>query len=465
MHLLGNKWFRLAEWTFTIFLTSIVYYGWQPWSLMLMRSGAYEWLCDTDVPPIDDNYRCEAQYDAVGSLYTLATSSEFIFGIFAGWLFDNVGPRLTAIVGEVLFFAGYVMILTSSSALPMYIPGHICAGAAVNLIAYPSFILAEIWPNRSQTLISVTLAVQVGATIIAPMMELVQVSSGWDFQVILGTYLAFCVPFVILYWLSLPRNRVLMRAEIAEATGAVYDQQAEKERDSGWHGYFNSMMTLEYVGVLIWYTASIMMYNSYTVRLRSHSGDAVANFMGWIMPAQGVLAVVFGFLNDKVITIWIILGITVGNILFLLIGFIPSTVAQYIGVVLYVITNSYIYTTKYTYTAELFPPEHFGKLAGTIGFASGWLQMFNILIDKSGAAYSSLFTGWVIASAVLCGVLGWFLFRQVKRGITYKTSVNDVETSVLASSESTSTAGSRKRRGSKSTSVTSSVPTSTLSSS
>ena len=425
---LKNKWVRLIIWAGAVLLTACPYYGWQHLSLLMYEDGAYAWLCSPEeiaeqaaanlANGVDSSFLCADQFNAVGSLYTYASSAEFVGGLFAGVLFDNFGPRLCGIIGEVLFFCGYAMLIWSSKSVQMYIPGAIIVGLCANFVAFPMFILAEVWPARKQLILASVLAVQAAATAIMPLMYVINHAANWSLSTSMLIYLLVCAPFAVFYILSLPRNRIHMKQEIAIANDEEYIPEDAKAK-SGWTGFLRCLVTVEWIGILLWYVVQIMIYNAYNVNLRSFAGEAVANYLGWIMPVQAICVIVFGWINDKVATLWLCGTLSVLNIIFMALGFANNDGVHYLSATLYAISNAYIYTTKYTYVSEIFSPEHFGKLSGAVGFAAGILQLFNILIDQSEPSYQVLFGSWIAVSVVFLGGVVYLYYRQKVLHINY----------------------------------------------
>ncbi|KAH0487062.1 MAG: uncharacterized protein KVP18_003754 [Porospora cf. gigantea A] len=415
MFSLTGKWTRLAISTVTIFLTSSVYYGWQHYSEMLLKGGAYSWLCTPDSLVDGEAYLCLEQFNAVGSLYTYGSSFGFFGTLLAGILFDNVGPRWCGIIGELLFVVGYACIGFSSPSVRLYVPGFIMAGLSGAFVCFPIFVLSEIWPSKARLIMAHSMAVQLLTTFVAPVMLTIQTATNWSFALIHNGYVSLCVPFAILYCICLPTTRLELRA--AKETSS---EESSDSPLSGWMGYLRLLFTVEWIACLLWYVVQIMTFNAYNVNLRLISGADVAMFFGWLYPFEGVVGLLWGVLNVYFPTLLICMVMTVMNIVMLLLTFTSVLPLHYISATLYVLSNAHIYTTKYTYMSEIFEVEHFGKLSGSIGFVAGLLQLFNILIDRTNPDYRALLGGWAGACTVtFFGVL-WIFYRQNYLGIDHK---------------------------------------------
>lgn len=427
--MMTNRWFRLTSATLAIFLTSSVYYGWQPFSLLLFRSGAYEWLCTPETTITGESYLCEAQFAAVGGLYTLGSSLGFCGTLVAGIIYDNLGPRVCGWVGEILFVLGYGLIGVSSPSLRLYVPGFIFAGLSGAFVCFPVFVLGEVWPRQAKLIMAHSMAVQLLTSFVAPVMVSLQDATGLSFAAIMTGYVALSIPSALLYCLSLPSSRAEIRAEMGDSAYEL------SEETTGWNGFFRLLLTVEWVTCLFWYVVQIMLFNSYNVNLRAVSGDAVATFMGWAVPFEGVTGLLWGVLNTYITTLWICISMTLMNIAMLSTTFAPPGPLHYVGVLLFVVSNSHIYTTKYTYMSEIFDSEHFGKLSGSIGFTAGVLQLLNIIIDKFSPPHRVLFGAWIGVAFVSLLAISSMQVRQ-RRGINYKIEV--VSSGSLAATSETS---------------------------
>lgn len=226
-----NKYGRIVVYAIACLTTSCIYFGWQAYSELLFRNGAYEWLCsDSSEIPEEGIALCVEQDKAITRLYSFANGSEFVSAAVGGLLLDHLGPRYTALLGEGIFLLAVVLVAFSSQKFQGYIPGLILSGACVNIISFPSLVVIESWPTRQALAVSVIVGAQSGASVIAPILSKV-----WDkhpdlsYAGLWGCYLAIVyLPVVLLYIWALPTRRdyaVLVKSteidEVAEDVPAT----------------------------------------------------------------------------------------------------------------------------------------------------------------------------------------------------------------------------------------------------
>eukprot|EP01055_Gregarina_sp_Pseudo9_P005784 Gregarina_sp_Pseudo_9__5783@NODE_863_length_2121_cov_326_570125_g811_i0_p1_GENE_NODE_863_length_2121_cov_326_570125_g811_i0NODE_863_length_2121_cov_326_570125_g811_i0_p1_ORF_typecomplete_len552_score160_60MFS_1/PF07690_16/7_2e02MFS_1/PF07690_16/3_1e23MFS_1/PF07690_16/5_2e07Sugar_tr/PF00083_24/1_3e18MFS_4/PF06779_14/0_0002MFS_4/PF06779_14/1_8e04MtrD/PF04207_12/0_071MtrD/PF04207_12/1_1e02Phage_holin_3_1/PF05106_12/0_85Phage_holin_3_1/PF05106_12/66Phage_holin_3_1/PF05106_12/3_1e03_NODE_863_length_2 len=205
-----NKYGRVVVYAIACLTTSCLYFGWQQYSEMLFRNGAYEWLCtaESEVPE-EGLALCVDQDKAITRLYSLANGSEFVSAAIGGVLLDHLGPRYTALLGETLFLVAVLLVAFSSRKFQAYIPGLILSGVCVNIISFPSLTVIESWPSRQALAVSIIVGAQSGASVIAPILiSIWNKHPEYQYAAIWGVYLvAVWVPVTLFYIWALPTRR------------------------------------------------------------------------------------------------------------------------------------------------------------------------------------------------------------------------------------------------------------------
>ncbi|PFH37745.1 transporter, major facilitator family protein [Besnoitia besnoiti] len=152
------------------FLTGCVYFGWPSLAYMLFQSGAYSWLCEVDengnyVNDLrgsagaegDDEtkyYICDNQDAAVSPLFTICYVTQTLMSIVSGTLLDHVSPKKTAMLGQLLNAAGWLLLALSSKEFPAYAAGMVFIGLGTDTGYLPTLLVATLFPGKRATVIT-----------------------------------------------------------------------------------------------------------------------------------------------------------------------------------------------------------------------------------------------------------------------------------------------------------------------
>lgn len=208
----GNSWFKLLVYCIACLTTSCLYFGWQAYGNLLIKSGAYSWRCTAASEPTtdaDDPALCLEQSKSVSRLYAMANGSEFAFAAVAGVMLDSFGPKITATCGEMLQFLSIILLIVAGKKFQIYPLAMVMTGACVNIISFPALTVMEQWPNHQAFAVSVIVGCQSVASIVAPIMEkILDLHPGLTFKHLWGYWLLFIwLPVTTLYIWTLPRSR------------------------------------------------------------------------------------------------------------------------------------------------------------------------------------------------------------------------------------------------------------------
>ncbi|EZG66552.1 major facilitator family transporter [Gregarina niphandrodes] len=206
-----NPYVRLVIYCLACLFTSCLYFGWQAYSAMIIKSGAYAWKCDPGSPTEDpdDPASCLEQSKAVSGLYSLANGSEFVCAAVAGVMLDTFGPQVTASIGETLHLLSILCLIFATEKFRVYTLAMVLAGACVNIICFPALTVMEHWPRRQALAVSIIVGCQSAASVVAPMLNAIwKKHPDWRFRSIWGVWLVVVwLPVSALYICCLPRKR------------------------------------------------------------------------------------------------------------------------------------------------------------------------------------------------------------------------------------------------------------------
>lgn len=159
-----NRYLLLGIYCFYVFLTGCVYMGWTPLATMILRAGGSAYLCTPDssvflegpdkqqIPGI-----CNAQEAAVQKLYTLTLAVHCSTSPFAGAMVDFAGPRLTALLGQALSFAGWCVLATTTPTSRYSLPAaFVLIGLGVDTSVFPHLCITRLFPGSGGLIITIT---------------------------------------------------------------------------------------------------------------------------------------------------------------------------------------------------------------------------------------------------------------------------------------------------------------------
>ncbi|EZG55354.1 major facilitator family transporter [Gregarina niphandrodes] len=361
-----DRWLRVVVYGLAVTLTSCLFAGWQQFSLILLKGGAFAWRCTDGVEEnaeLPGLYTCAVQEKAVNSLLPIASGIELAGGVVAGVALDWVGPRVCAFLGSTIGFLAYTMLVYSSQKHNMYAAALAVSGIAINLIGFPALTLEDYFPSAAATTAAYVIACQCLSSVIPPVMWLLwKHHPGWTFQQLWWGYLlGIWIPISIPYLALLPFKRHRNQAIAQDATQEP----------------FSAKRLLKYLGSLPFVVMNLlsivlMLQTSYwQMILRSQLGVAISEFLGYTMPTQAVWAIIIGRITDYTKTPFII------SVLLLMYSLIYYLVPvgkgniQYLSVMIFNMAMSYAYTIKYSFVQERFPQKYYGTLVGVSGAIGG----------------------------------------------------------------------------------------------
>ncbi|XP_026190223.1 uncharacterized protein LOC34618029 [Cyclospora cayetanensis] len=147
-----NRYILLLIYVFITLSTSCVYFGWGPLSHMLIESGASLWMCSTEEQlefVVSPTPACLAQDTSVQSLFTICYAAHFVVSGAAGVLIDTAGPKVTAVLGQILNICGWVFLGFSNEAFRATIPSFIFIGAGADMCFLPMLCIVNLFPGSS----------------------------------------------------------------------------------------------------------------------------------------------------------------------------------------------------------------------------------------------------------------------------------------------------------------------------
>eukprot|EP00922_Rhytidocystis_sp_ex-Travisia-forbesii_P063128 GHVS01093960.1.p1 GENE.GHVS01093960.1~~GHVS01093960.1.p1 ORF type:complete len:725 (-),score=81.77 GHVS01093960.1:324-2498(-) len=220
------------------FLSGCIYWGWDGIQDMLYKSEAYLSVC-YDAPDADLSYTlvggvsyldCPHRQQNLNNLYTTAFISHFCCSVFFGAVLDILGPKVCAVIGQVLAAIGWILLGMSSDSRPLYIPGSILIGMAADPGYLPLLSVANLFPKNRSLIMSIAGAVRSCSFAIPVILSLIYCSSSYK----ASRYPYFCFGYagvgigicIIIALLFIPRRAFRLDTDVTP------EQQKEHAEDA-----------------------------------------------------------------------------------------------------------------------------------------------------------------------------------------------------------------------------------------
>ncbi|KAL8424862.1 hypothetical protein Efla_001667 [Eimeria flavescens] len=183
----ASRFFVLAIFVVYAFLTARVYFAWPNLSNLLFRSEAYAWLCDSYLaagnPDMrleahgNKRYICEAQNSAVGNIFVTCLAFAFSFSLAAGLLLDYLGPRITAVIGQVMNCLAWILLAFASESAQTYIGAFIFMGIGSDIGYLPLLSAANLFPGHEGLIVAILGASKSASFAVPTILDRVEASS------------------------------------------------------------------------------------------------------------------------------------------------------------------------------------------------------------------------------------------------------------------------------------------------
>lgn len=140
------------------FLCAGVVFGFQPLLHVLKASGVFHRVCNDDPDSADGGavIICAEQKRLLEELFLVASCLTNASAIIIGYILDNYGPRVTILIGSVLFFCGNAGFSLAANGAHewLYLPAYGLLGVGGPFIFMSTLHLSEAFPSHSGLIIS-----------------------------------------------------------------------------------------------------------------------------------------------------------------------------------------------------------------------------------------------------------------------------------------------------------------------
>eukprot|EP01053_Blabericola_migrator_P006307 Blabericola_migrator_1__6306@NODE_3183_length_1970_cov_346_950079_g1991_i0_p1_GENE_NODE_3183_length_1970_cov_346_950079_g1991_i0NODE_3183_length_1970_cov_346_950079_g1991_i0_p1_ORF_typecomplete_len417_score43_55MFS_1/PF07690_16/2_7e10MFS_1/PF07690_16/53Folate_carrier/PF01770_18/0_00042Lys/PF00062_20/0_079RNA_pol_Rpb4/PF03874_16/0_19DUF2946/PF11162_8/0_57DUF998/PF06197_13/0_87DUF998/PF06197_13/74_NODE_3183_length_1970_cov_346_950079_g1991_i05841834 len=291
-----------------------------------------------------------------------------------------------------------VLLVVSSESFQALPAAIVIDGLSCNLIAFPTLVLADYFPNHPVAATSFVLTAELGGAVVCPiLLALWRKYPHWSYESLWYVF-AFGVtlPLGVLYMVTLPPLKFSRRKNNEEED--QYATRVENDNKSGTDDTVVSE-TLDYVAVRrqsvngiepngadvgdldvsdveekrkghtkeslkafvrdlksyefwnfeIIFNLFMLQHTFYPVILRDMSGDDIAEYQGLFQMSQAFWCLSCGAACDYCCTATAATLLSLTSVAFLLLSLVPSHGFQYFVVSIFTVAHSYVYAIRFTF--------------------------------------------------------------------------------------------------------------------
>lgn len=376
---------------------------------------------DDDVPkPL-----CKAQELRLVLMFSIATSLTNISALLFGVLLDRLGPRFTGSLGGILFSVACVIFGLSSRSFDGYILAYVLFALAGPSLFLSSLHLSAAFPKHSGMIMSlITGAFDASSLIFYIFQKLYFSSDKMTLRLIFLVFASVGLFCLLCHVFILPKKSFENTEYFDEnqtddeIESLLNDNERDENRTlNGWRdqdqgqdrecgevedqGSYDYPEKLKHMSVkrqwlsweflLVTFTTCVMMLrlNFFIATVDKqvrylfsdpsdyHDIENLVSSFNILLPLGGALAVPVGsFLLDKTRSSTAFFSIICMILAFGILTMFSNSIAQYIGIIFFVVVRPLFYTASNDFCARIFGLSNFGKVSGLMTLTSG---VFNFL--------------------------------------------------------------------------------------
>lgn len=341
--------------------------------------------------------------DEVLLTYSIA---QFVFAfstIFSGKLIDKKGPKITLLIGGILFGGGLLLSSFATSPLMLYITFGVITGAGVGFVyVCPLSTLIKWFPNNKGTVTGLGVAVFGGGSIIFK--EVIQrllvnndVSSTFMYLGLIGIVVITLGALLVALPEGYSKNAVIKTDNDYTTSEMIKTSKFKKIWIMYWLAVIPGLLTLGAA-------QSIGLSNNMTVAAAAGLVTILALSNAGSRLISGSLSDKFGTLN----MLKVIFTITITSLL-LISFFSDVTVIFYVAIIGIAVGYGGFLSLFPTFTNQQFGSFRYGSNYGIVYQAYGLAALSGIFIKSMAGSYTNTF----IISAI-AGVIGLIIAFTIK---------------------------------------------------
>lgn len=230
-----NRHLLLVTYFVMIVLTNRLFFGWPNLSNLLFKDGAYLWKCPKDESgnyiktETDKRYTCKEQDIAVQNIFIVGSSAYYAFSFLNGIIVDQIGARLSMLLGHILNYTGWLLLLFSSENFDAYIIGGVLIAASIDLGSFATLNISGLYPSSENLVVNIISGAGSLSTGTMMLMDVIISQGSISFSTFMVWYLsAFIGFFFVLTIFIFPRTRFFRQYEVDNYFKCKENQKVSK---------------------------------------------------------------------------------------------------------------------------------------------------------------------------------------------------------------------------------------------
>ena len=138
---------------FCLLMAGIIF-GFASLKLIFVETGVYADYCPNPTSASSEG-PCAEQLVRLDLMFTIAASATNVSALLIGWVLDTHGPKVSAMVGSVLFLGGCLLFGFAGPTRDFYFPGLTLLAIGGPFIFMSTIHLSRSFPKRAGLIMSV----------------------------------------------------------------------------------------------------------------------------------------------------------------------------------------------------------------------------------------------------------------------------------------------------------------------
>ncbi|SBS80048.1 novel putative transporter 1, putative [Plasmodium ovale] len=131
--------------------SACIYFDWSAIRNLLLNVGKYKHL---NVGEYND-ITLTPQYKKINNLYPVTLAIHFTMSVFCGFLYDHIGPKYTAMIGQLFNIICWIFLSIDSTNVDTTFIGFIFLGLGADTAFIPVLTVSNLYPDASTFILTV----------------------------------------------------------------------------------------------------------------------------------------------------------------------------------------------------------------------------------------------------------------------------------------------------------------------
>ncbi|KYO03694.1 putative transporter 1 [Plasmodium gaboni] len=131
--------------------SACIYFDWSAIRNLLLHVGKYKHLNVDEYSDIT----LSPQYKRINALYPMTLAVHFTTSVFCGFLYDHIGPKFTAIIGQLFNIICWILLSIDTKVVDTTLWGFIFLGLGADTAFIPALTVSNLYPDASTFILTV----------------------------------------------------------------------------------------------------------------------------------------------------------------------------------------------------------------------------------------------------------------------------------------------------------------------